>query len=346
MKAAPKSMPLAILKTGLVTSVGLTAPSSCAAIRAKLTNPSETRFIDSGGEWIMAHQVTLEQPWRGLAKLGKMAAMAIVEALADVPKGEWVHIPMLLCVAEPERPGRLDGLDDRLFQDIQAELGATFASASAIVAHGRVGVAVALAQARALLADGCARVLVAATDSLLTWPTLSHYEREDRLLTARNSNGFMPGEGAGALLVGAGEGQAGELVCTGIGFGREAAHVASGEPLRAEALSLAIKAALAEAGCAMHDMDFRISDLSGEQYYFKEAALALSRTLRQRKEEFDLWHPAECTGEQGAASGLAVVALADAACRKAFAKGPNILAHMANDAGQRAALSLQFKGGA
>jgi 3-oxoacyl-[acyl-carrier-protein] synthase I len=132
-------------------------------------------------------------------------------------------------------------------------------------------------------------------------------------------------------------------MCTGIGFGREAAHIDSGEPLRAEGLSLAIKAALTDAGCAMHDMDFRITDLSGEQYYFKEAALALSRTLRQRKEEFDIWHPAECIGEQGAAAGLAVVALADAACRKAFTKGPNILAHMANDAGQRAALSLQYR---
>jgi len=339
-----KTAPLAILKTGLVTSVGLDAPSSCAAIRAKITNPSETRFIDSGGEWIMAHQVTLDQPWRGLTKLAKMAAMAIEEALAEVPKDDWIHIPLVLCVAEADRPGRLDGLDDRLFQAIQAELGARFAPQSAIVSHGRVGVAVALAQARSLLAGGCARVLIAASDSLLSWPTLSHYEREDRLLTARNSNGFMPGEGAGALLVGAGGGKAGELVCTGIGFGREAAHLDSGEPLRAEGLSIAIKAALADAGCAMHDMDFRITDLSGEQYYFKEAALALSRTLRKRKEEFDIWHPAECTGEQGATAGLAVVALADAACRKAFTKGPNILAHMANDAGQRAALSLQFRG--
>ena len=300
-----KTVQMTILKTGLVTSVGLTAPSTCAAIRAKLTNPCETRFIDSGGEWIMAHQVVLKQPWRGLAKLAKMAAMAIEEGLVDVPKDDWVHIPLLLCVAEPDRPGRLDGLDDRLFPAIQAELGAKFAPQSAIVVHGRVGVAVALAQARTLLAGGCARVLVAATDSLLTWPTLSHYEREDRLLTARNSNGFMPGEGAGALLVGAGAGQGGELVCTGIGFGREAAHIDNGEPLRAEGLSLAIKAALVDAGCAMHDMDFRITDLSGEQYYFKEAALALSRTLRQRKEEFDLWHPAECTGEQGAAIWLA-----------------------------------------
>jgi 3-oxoacyl-[acyl-carrier-protein] synthase I len=338
------AMPIAILKTGLVTSVGLSAPATCAALRAKLTNPSETRFIDSSGEWIMAHQVTLDQSWRGLTKLSKMAAMVIEEALYEIAKEEWSSIPLLLCVAEPDRPGRLNGLDDQLFLDIQTELDVQFSPQSAIVAQGRVGVAAGMAQARALLGQGkFSRVLIAATDSLVSWPTLSLYERENRLLTASNSNGFMPGEGAGALLVGAVGGSASELLCTGIGFAREAAHLESGEPLRAEGLSRAIKAALSDAGREMHHMDFRITDLSGEQYYFKEAALALSRTLRRRKEEFDLWHPAECTGEQGAVAGVAVIAMADAACRKAFAKGPNILAHMANDAGQRAALSLQYR---
>ncbi len=339
--------PIAILKTGLVTSVGLSAPATCAALRAKLTNPSETRVIDSNGEWIMAHQVTLDQPWRGLTKLAKMASMAIEEALEDMPKEDWGGIPLLLCVAEPERPERLDGLDDQLFLSIQSELGAQFSPQSAIVAHGRVSVAVALAQARRFLASGtCSRVLIAATDSLLNGPTLSHYERQGRILTESNSNGFMPGEGAGALLVGADSGAGGELLCTGIGFAREAAHLESGEPLRAEGLSQAIKTALADAGCEMCHMDFRITDLSGEHYYFKEASLAVSRTMRQLKEEFDLWHPAECTGEQGAVAGAAVIAMAEAACRKAYTKGPNILTHMANDAGQRAALSLQYRGAA
>ena len=68
---------LAILSTGLVTAVGLDAPASCAAMRAKVTNPSETRFIDSEADVIRAHQVTLEKPWRGLTKLAKMVAMAI-----------------------------------------------------------------------------------------------------------------------------------------------------------------------------------------------------------------------------------------------------------------------------
>ena len=189
------------------------------------------------------------------------------------------------CVAEPDRPGRTGGLDDKLFGLVQAELGLTFAPQSAMLAQGRVGVAVALMQARSLLADArVPGVLIAATDSLLTWPTLSHYDQEDRLLTEQNSNGFMPGESAGAVLVGTPTGTVGGLVCTGIGFGVESAPIGSGEPLRAEGLTQAIKACLADAGCQMHDVDFRITDLSGEHYYFKEAALALSRTLRQRKD--------------------------------------------------------------
>lgn len=337
------SPPFAILRSGLVTPVGLTAPASCAAFRARLTNPSETRFIDADGEWIMAHQVPLEQPWRGLARLARMAAMAIEEALADVPREQWDALPLILCVAEADRPGRMEGVDDELFQRIQELLGVGFSADSMIVAQGRVGVAVAFAQARALMAGPRAtRVLVAASDSLLSWPTLGHYERGDRLLTAGNTDGFMPGEAAGALLLGAPEGRAGELLCTGIGLGRELAHIESEEPLRAEGLAQAVKAALADAGCQMHQMDLRITDLSGEQYYFKEAALALSRTLRVRKEAFDIWHPAECTGEVGAASGIAIVSSALAACEKHYAPGPNILAHMASDAGQRVALCLQY----
>jgi 3-oxoacyl-[acyl-carrier-protein] synthase-1 len=51
------------------------------------------------------------------------------------------RIPLLLCVAEPQRPGRLDGLDDSLFTELETRLGALFATSSAIIARGRVGAA-------------------------------------------------------------------------------------------------------------------------------------------------------------------------------------------------------------
>jgi 3-oxoacyl-[acyl-carrier-protein] synthase-1 len=335
--------PLAVLSTGLLTSVGLTAPASCAAIRAKLSNPSPTRFIDLNGEWIMAHSVPMAQPWRGRTKLRKMAASVIKECLAGALPRDWAQIPLLLCVAEAERPGRMEGLDDGLLREVQQELGSQFSALSRVLPQGRVSAVAALTLARNMIKDAkCQFVLIAAVDSLLTWPTLSSFERSGRILTPNNSNGFVPGEGAAAILVGP-PSESSALACLGIGVGLEPVNIDSELPLRGEGLSNAIKQALADADLQMHDIDFRITDISGEQYYFKEAALALSRTLRMRKEEFDIWHPAECVGELGAAAGLATIVVADAAVRKGYAAGPCILCHFAADSGQRAATILQLR---
>jgi 3-oxoacyl-[acyl-carrier-protein] synthase-1 len=332
---------LAILGTGLVTSVGLDAPSTCAAIRAKVTNPTDTQFIDSAGRWIMAHQVDLPLGHRGTSKLAVMAAMAITEALGDLPREAWGDLPLLLCTAEPTRPGRVTDLDNQLFAKVQSLLGTRFHARSALLPQGRVGAALALARARELVVELGKPVVIAAVDSLLNAACLTHFEKAGRLLTESNSDGFMPGEGAGALLIGAPDGSP-RLCCTGLGFASEKAHIDSGEPLRAEGLTHAVQQAVAEAGVDMHLMDFRVTDISGEQYYFKEASLALSRSMRRLKEEFDLWHPAECTGETGALAGISVIALAEAACRKAYGPGPAILAHWSNDNGLRAAATLHY----
>jgi len=334
--------PIAISGTGLVTSVGLTAPAACAAIRAGLTNPVETRYVDSAGEWIMSHGVPLQEQWLGREKLAHMAAMVVRECLVGTPAEEWQHIPLLLCVAEPARPGRVDGLDGPLLEEVQQLLGWRCSPESTVVPHGRVGFAVALLRARKLIYESSAKaVLVVAADSLLGWPTLKVLEKQGRLLTKANSNGFLPGEGASGVLVSRPASEP-QLLIKGLGFAIEAAHIDAELPLRAEGMTGAIHGALHEAGCAMHDLDFRIADLSGEQYYFKEAALALSRSLRQRKEQMDIWHPAECIGESGSVIGPAMLAVADAACRKGYAAGRSILLHAANDAGQRAAIVARF----
>jgi 3-oxoacyl-[acyl-carrier-protein] synthase-1 len=336
---------MVVLGTGLVSSVGLSAPATCAAIRAGVSNATETRFMGSAGEWIMAHQVPMAEPWRGRARLVKMAVMAIVECLAHVPPIDWARIPLLLCVAERERPGRTDGLDAELFAEIQRELDVEFAATSLIIPQGRVSACLGLMHARQLISAGSAQfVLIAAADSLLSWPTLSVYERDARLLSPANSNGFLPGEGAGAVLLAAAETAPG-LTCVGLGFGTEPARITSTDPLRGEGLTHAISSALREAGCAIHELDVRITDLSGEQYFFKEAALALARLLRVHREDFEIWHAAQCVGETGAVAGLAAIAVADCACRKAYAPGPGVLHHAANDSSQRAAAVFKFRSG-
>lgn len=339
------AQPLAVLNSGLVTSVGLSAPAACAAIRVKLTNPTPTRFVDSAGEWIMSHAVALDRPLRGLPKLAHMAAMALQECLQNVPVEDWERIPVLLCVAERARPGRFDGLESQLLAEIRTLLGtARFAEQTAVIPHGRVSCAIGLLQARKLIYDGAVpAVVIVAVDSLLSWPTLRVLEQQQRLLTNANSNGFIPGEAATAVLVGKPV-RSPCLSIEGLGFATEAASIESEQPLRAEGLTNAITAALADAGCEMHELDFRIVDIAGEQYYFKEATLALGRTLKRRKAEFDLWHPAECIGEVGSAIGPMLLTVADAACRKNYAPGPSILMHGGSDAGHRCAIVARFRG--
>ena len=51
------------------------------------------------------------------------------------------------------------------------------------------------------------------------------------------------------------------------------ATLESEKPLRADGLVQAFRAAFAEAGQTIADVDYRITDANGEQYWFKEAAL-------------------------------------------------------------------------
>jgi 3-oxoacyl-[acyl-carrier-protein] synthase-1 len=330
---------LAIVNTGLVTSVGQSAAAACAAMRAKISNPTPTRFTGADGEPVLAHQVLFDKPWRDLPKLTRMVTLAIVESLREIPASEWPELPLLLCVAEPQRPGRIDRLEERLIDAIGRELNIGSAPGSGVLAHGRVGVPVALAQARKMLYEqGHARVLIAAVDSLLRAETIAAYEADRRLLAPDNSDGFMVGEGASALLVARAADTPCALICHGLGFAREAAHISSEQPLRGEGLARAHKGALADAACEMHDLGFRITDLSGEQFYFKEASLALSRVLRTRMEDAELWHPAEVTGAAGAALGGICIALAREAMRKQYAPSPGVLLHFSEDNGHRASI--------
>jgi len=330
----------------MVTGVGLSAPASCAAIRCAIDNFSETRFMDNGGEWIIGSPVLLEQPWRGVPKLVHMVVPAIRECLAQAEDVRPEMIPLLLCVAEEKRPGRLEGLDDYIFHEVQAELGMRFHASSGVIARGRVPCALALLEARRLIYEERPPLcLIAGVDSFLVAPTLVAYEEKNRLLTSQNSNGFIPGEAGAAVLVGpespSGHRQSSaDLLCLGIGAGEEKATIDSEEPLRADGMVQAFKTAFADAGCSIDELDFRITDSNGEQYWFKEAALAMTRTLRARKELFEIWHPADCIGESGAAIGPCALGVALAAVRKNYAPGPGTLCHLSGEDDERWALVL------
>lgn len=333
---------LAIIKSGMMSAVGLNAPATCAAIRCGMDNVQETRFMDAGGEWIMGSQVPLEKPWRGKSKLLHLIEPSIRECLSNIDPTETGHIPLLLCLPEDDRPGRLDGLDESLFNNIGEASGLIFHAHSTIISNGCVGGAQAIKQAFTLILNNrhpyC---LIAGVDTFLTAGALAAYEEKDRLLTSKNSNGFIPGEGGAAVLVGAvGKHRQSELTIKGIGFGKESATIDSEDPLRADGMLQAFKGAFSTSGLSMRDMNYRITDANGEQYKFKEGDLAVTGTLRDHKGEIDIWHPAESLGEVGAATVPYVIGVAEAAARKGYSMGKNVLCHFSNDNGDRAAIIL------
>ena len=333
--------PLQIVGSGLVTSVGLSAAAAAAAIRAAVSNAQLTRFMDWGGEWIAAHVVPIEAP-NPRAKLLQMAATAIGECLASVARESSKGTALVLCLPEPARPSTGHEVGESAVAELSDMVGADFSAHSSTIAAGRVGGFVALHRARTLLYEGNAdAVLVAGVDSYVNWPALSHFENRYRLLTSKNSDGFLPGEAAAAVMVTrpvAGT----ALRCDGLGFAKESATVDASVPLRADGLVEAIRAAARDADCGPQDFDLRITALSGEQYYFKEAALAMARLIRDPMAEAELWHPADCVGEVGAAAGPLAMTVAAIACAKGYAPATRILCHLSNDGAERSAAFFSY----
>jgi 3-oxoacyl-[acyl-carrier-protein] synthase-1 len=186
-------------------------------------------------------------------------------------------------------------------------------------------------------------------DSFLGVKPLSSLLRGRRMKREDNPDGLIPGEAAAAIELTPHDGTPGpgrtpNVSITGLGFGNEPNHVSSGRPNLAQGLAEAVRAALGEAGADLGRMDFRLCDVNGEQYYFRETVNTLSRILREHKEGFPIWHPADCIGDTGAAAGAVLLAVGATAFRKGYADGPNAICQTSADAGPRAAAVL--RGGA
>lgn len=334
---------MAVLASGMVTSLGFNAPASLAALRAGVSGVSRIPWSDyESGQPLRGAKVSLPQWWEGLGKLAELAAPAVYECLRAAEPEAPHEIPILLGVADPGRPARVAGLEENLLGEIERRLELPRHPASAVFPHSQVGCVHALAQAERILADGKANLcIVVGVDSFLTQKVLDAYRERRRLMTATNSNGFFPGEAAAAVLVGAANTRSNELRIIGSALGHEPATIESTKPLRGVGLTQVVKAALAEAGVPLQDVAFRLTDLTGEHYKFKEALFASVRLNGgSRSDVLDLWHPIEYLGEVGAAILPCLLAWAFHAGQFGYAPGRLALCHVGSDDGQRAALVL------
>ncbi|MEM9793984.1 MAG: hypothetical protein AAF848_13660 [Pseudomonadota bacterium] len=323
-----------IVACGMTTAIGLSAAASCAAFRARLDNFQETRFIDGQGGWLFGAEVPFEDGVRGTARLARLAVGPMRECLEGAGL-TLPEVPLLLCLAERDRPGRPAALEADLLAGIESAFAAETHEDTKIYAYGQVGGAVALRDAKGLLERGAKAVLIAGIDSYFNAAAISAFIADHRILSDANTNGFILGEAGAAVLV---RSEGAGLAVRGLGFGTEKAHITSGDPLRADGMVTAMRTAFEEAGIVYDDIAYRIADLDGEQYYFREAALAQARLWRGARDPEDIWLPCDGMGQTGAAVVPICLGVGLVAAQKGYAPGPIALIHTADDAGRRAAI--------
>lgn len=341
-----------ILGVGMMTPVGLNAPSTAAAIRAGIMRARETPLVDLrfrpyiGAYLSEEHLPRPDLPAaRGLAareqRMLRLALPALKEAAGRLERPP----PVMLGLPEEMEPPRERepmpflralGLASGLRLDLER---------SRCFPHGRAAGLLALDAAVRLLAEGrVPEVLVGGVDSLLDPTVLAKLEGEDRIRRHGPADGLIPGEGAVFLRLGRvgtgrrlGHAPLARILATATG--REPGHRYSQEPYLGEGLAETCRRLFAAVPAGLPPVRCVYAGFNGENFWAKEWGVAFLRSRERFVEAHRLEHPAENVGDPGAAYGPLMVGVAALGLWKGYREGP-VLVWCSSDREARGAALL------
>jgi 3-oxoacyl-[acyl-carrier-protein] synthase-1 len=343
---------LTIAGCGAVTAVGLNVLSTCAAIRAHVSGFSESRFFHQAFgavptfalDGIVQARVPLDDPpfdGGDFDRLVKLAALALRDCVRN-SRLDPSRTAVMLGVRDAYRvhPDFVN-VNHKWIAEIESVLRVRFHSRSEVIAGGHVSVFQGLLMARHLLRSGeITSCIVGGVDSYLNDYDLQGFVRAFRILGPKVSRGFVPGEGAAFLALEAPvPGSAPDVRVMGVGIAKEdpkCTVLSDGHPT-GRGLEQALDAALGDAGVAEARIDLRISDQNGETYRTDESLLAAVRFYKTYRQHLEIWHPADCVGDIGAASGAMLLILGWAGLSQRYAPGAVAMCESSSDSGDRAA---------
>ena len=315
-------------------------------MRAGISALADFSTVDRSGERVVGAVVPgLALDLDPIERRLQLLEPALRECLASRTVEQVQKIPLLLGLSEVDGPVSSSGMAEGILPAIEQRLGARFLQEHSRAASlGRTAGLELLGEARVLIEEGVAPAcLICGVDSGVATGALRWLEQRWRLRTSENADGVIPGEAAAAVLLESTPSRAlaRPVRVVGLGFAAEEATVMNEEPLLGLGLTQASKLALDEAGIEMHQIGFRISDLTGESYGFREQALVIGRLLRVHREEgYPLWHPSEYVGDTGAAAGVLQLAMAFHAYEGSYAPGKVAMCFTGTDRGRRAVALL------
>ncbi len=332
---------------GAVTPVGLDAQQTAASVRAGLSRNMESIHYDKHFEPFVLSMLPDEALPELVADLEKaigltsrqirllrLATLAITEALSDIQ--DTGNIPLLLGCPEPI-PGKEPVVTDDFISKLTQQTGISLdLSNSEIFPQGRASGLIALEKAIAKVENGAPYVLVGGVDTYQDLYVLGTLDLENRILGSRVMDGFIPGEGAGFILVGnrSPSGQAPlQLMAAAQGF--EKGHLYSEESYQGDGLSEAMQMMFEKIpDCPKIKSVY--AGLNGENFGAKEWGVGSLRNADRFKKKIKLEHPIDCMGDPGAALGPLLTILAAIGLQKEYVEGP-CLAWCSSDHGSRAA---------
>ena len=342
--------PLTLTAASARTAVGGDVEQTAASIRAGLSRFGEHAF----------HEALSRDPeWEEPALLNVAAAPGIDPALRGAERLHALLIPVLTDLAARAGLKRRDLSECALLLALPApdaavaswRLAETFAielcrrtgldfKTSRQSLSGHAAVFELLAEASALLASGEVQTcLVVGVDSYLSQDRMAVLDEGYRLKSARNVDGFCPGEAAAALLFEgprSRRGAAPRATIAAVGLGLEPEPMRSDKVSTGAGLVTALRGAL-PAHATQGGPDFLLCDLNGESYRAFEWGVAQAR-LGARLEGFTRTvMPPRSVGDVLAATGALLVATAVEAFERGWAPGEEALLFAASEGPLRAA---------
>ena len=314
-----------IVGLGAQTPVGLTWPATAAAVRAGLNVFSMSEHLRGrrdGRPLIVSRLSTLPTATRPYERMKALAAAAASEALERWKQrhsGEAApdRFPLFLLSLPGERPGFSQMDSRRLALEIVESLPVPIDGArSHLVSTGSEGGLAALAMAADAVVKGTAPVvLVGGVESYIDIDVLDWMDRHERLTGPEQPNGFVPGEGAGFVLVCSEEvARERKLPILGriltAGRGHEPRPWWRSDPTTGAGLTQAFQTAFDAPRAPSDRVRVTYSDLNGETWRAEEWSYAYVRTGQRHASPLEHRHPASSWGDVGAATGPLLAGLA------------------------------------
>lgn len=349
-------MSLVVTGIGMRTSVGQNAVQSCASVRAGINRFAEWPFMDSAtdpdGGPVLGAAVTPELgsgSW--VDKFFELATQPFLEALWSADLGELVtqekppRWGVCLGVPHDSRPG-VSEEDAKLFQEAAADrdLFPVRPAKFDLFPNGHAAGLLALDQAAKSVAQGeIDFAVIGGVDSLLHGQCVHWLQRERKLLNKQNPAGLIPGEAAAFIVVESerhARARSAKVLArlTAVQLGKES--VPPGKPSSAEALTQVVRALLAALPADQRNVLRIVIDLNGERWRFFEWSMADGRSPPPAPTFRQLWHPADCLGDVGAATGPALLAIAARAFERGYAVGDVLPVITSSESGERAAVAV------